>query len=404
MITVHQQPVDYSPAYNDLTYVVTSDNTAQDNFKFLCDVYVNSNKIATIPSSPHPDYATGIFNVSRFVSDYITNDIPIASTLGAERASNSFVVLQCKFGEQYGPASAIVNYPNLTLSSSVYPYAACLDELTFIDYNENTYRADEVFPGKFLTNKPRPHQIRKDQNDWLTIYSEITDAVRLIVCVTYDRDGNVIQTGAWNNTFNTIPSDSNRFIRFCSGYNINEIEGMVTGTQPLLDDNVYYYTLATYTGAIVQTSEMFTTYIKECETWHTPYTIHWQNQLGFFDSYRFTGFSTKNSNIERSEYKKTPGTYGANSFTRSKQDRGTKTYFTMSKDVWTMRSGVLTDEEVPWLLELIQSPEVYIEIDNELIAINIVKNNYEQITKEINEVPFLEVQVKYALDNYRQTS
>ena len=38
-MVINQSPPKFSPAYNEVVYVVHSDNTAQPNYKYICDHY-----------------------------------------------------------------------------------------------------------------------------------------------------------------------------------------------------------------------------------------------------------------------------------------------------------------------------------------------------------------------------
>lgn len=403
-ITIEQQPQRYTPAYNDMRYVVSSTNTAQDNFKYICDMYVNGTKVGRIERSPDPDFGVATFDVKRFIHPYITHDIDLTSTAGTETMENSYVVLLCKFGEQYGPSSGITTYADLTLSSSIYPWSASIGSLTFIDFNYMDYMADSTFIGSFLTNKPRPHRIYQDQNDWLAMYTRDDNELRVIGVVTYDSDGNVIQSAGWLNAYNTPTTvDNHRFIRFPSGYNMNDVASLSTGSQPILDDSVAYYTIYALDGGLARVSEIMTVNI-ECDLGATQrYTVYFLNALGAFDTFRFTQYTSKGIAVERKEYKQDVGTLSASAFTVAKTDRGYNSYFTKYGDTWTLRSDVLTDEETVWLEELVTSPEVYIEINGELIAVNVTTNNYDKVLRaDTNELKRLEIQVKFSQDNYRQ--
>ena len=41
-ITIQQSPQEYTPAYEEITYVVSGTNTDQDNYKYYADVVVLS--------------------------------------------------------------------------------------------------------------------------------------------------------------------------------------------------------------------------------------------------------------------------------------------------------------------------------------------------------------------------
>jgi len=106
-ITIRQQPQTFSPGYNELIYVVTSTNTAQANFKYVFDVYVDGTKVARELRQVHPTYSTGVIDVKRIVSPSILNNFASVTQDGITRNDTSFVTLQVKCGEQYGASTLL---------------------------------------------------------------------------------------------------------------------------------------------------------------------------------------------------------------------------------------------------------------------------------------------------------
>src|SRR3990167_1659342 len=80
-ITLQSSPATYSPAYNPIWAVVSSTNTAQANFQYVCDVYITGVTFAggatflrlTCPIDP--TYSRGIFNISPVLQRILTSDI-----------------------------------------------------------------------------------------------------------------------------------------------------------------------------------------------------------------------------------------------------------------------------------------------------------------------------------------
>jgi hypothetical protein len=66
-----------------------------------------------------------------------------------------------------------------------------------------------------------------------------------------------------------------------------------------------------------------------------------------------------------------------------------------------LRSDWVHDNNVEWLKELIYSPQVRININNVLIPVTIINNNYEEITKQPGTIPRLDLTIKLPPD-YRQ--
>ena len=59
-ITILANPKDFAPVYNKMEYLISSTNTAQTNFAYLVDIYINGSGTKTvrlrIPVRPSDQY------------------------------------------------------------------------------------------------------------------------------------------------------------------------------------------------------------------------------------------------------------------------------------------------------------------------------------------------------------
>jgi len=405
-ITIHQQLDEITPAYNEMVYVVSSTNVAEDNFKYVADVYIDgvNTKRLTVPANP--TYNNAVIDVHRIVETALSYDINIAETSGVTQAPETWCKVVVKFGEEYGlDSSGVTVYPDLTNSNTCYAFAGSLSEFDFIDYVDDNYILTDDAK-LFMTNAPRSNfKINTNQLMWLGGYTNITNDVDRLVAVTYDSSENIIDEYQITNQFDQASTDDNdRFLKFVAGWNLNDIPQaqLLTGTQPILTNSVYYYEIYTVNSGSVITSERFTIYLNDDCTPYESFELHFQNVFGFFDSFVFTSKSNTNVSIDRKEYKKQTGTIGATSFTTTKADRGYQNYFTSSNKKMTLRSRWITESEFAWLTELIESPQVFWNYNGELIAINVTNSEYE-LKKVANEnLIQVELQIKLSTNNYRQ--
>ncbi len=119
---------------------------------------------------------------------------------------------------------------------------------------------------------------------------------------------------------------------------------------------------------------------------YDDYRIHFLNKLGGFDSFTFNKLSRINEDIERKQYKKiygsTTGRWSINTY-----ERGAINYNTSIKDKITLNSDWITEAEATWLEQLVASPEIYWDNNDELWAINITNTSYEK-RKTVNDKIF----------------
>lgn len=401
-ITILQQPQLFSPVYNDLNFYVSSTNTGQSNFKYVFDTYVNGTMINRELRSPHPTYGTARFDPKRVISPSVLRDFLITDSDGVTKNTNSFVVIQVKCGEQYGPSSGLVTNTNLTNSNLIYAFAGSLAKLEFDRWDYTDYYGDAVHTGKFLTKRSRTyHAIKQSQNDWLSIYTNASGNLYTVVGETYDLAGNLLQNFDFTSPFQALSNTDDRFIKIAAGWNLNDITTLNSGAQPILSAGVGYFVLQITDGSSSAASELITTYIQQSCPYGDEYDIHFQNSLGFEETFRFTKWTSKQTQAEKKEYLKSNGTYSATAFTLDESDETNVNYFTKIDNRWILRSDWLNDNMVQWCKELIYSPQVRINIDGNLVPVTIETNNYDEITKKTGTIPKLDITIKLPSD-YRQ--
>src|SRR5436853_1651468 len=121
---ITQTPQKFSPAYNELIYVAHSDNTANLNYKYICDIYGadGTTRLARIKRIPQPD-GYGVFDLHRILENYISCDP--GDTSGISSNTKSYCAYIVKFGEEYGAAtSGPVQYLSLASDSRRYVFNA----------------------------------------------------------------------------------------------------------------------------------------------------------------------------------------------------------------------------------------------------------------------------------------
>ena len=114
-VTIERQPDNFQPVFNQNRWIVESNNTAQPNFEYICDVYVNagSTYIARLKRFPDAD-GYGDFDLSRVLSDYVSVTLADSGDNGFNLHRNHYVNYVLKFGEIYNGTT----YTNLTVTST----------------------------------------------------------------------------------------------------------------------------------------------------------------------------------------------------------------------------------------------------------------------------------------------
>jgi len=200
-ITIEDSPQIFSPAYNPMFSVVSSDNTAEDNFQYVCDLYITGQ---TFPGSSYlrlkaptnPDNGNGVFDVSRIVERYLSHDVG-NDIYGFQNSPNSILEYTLKFGEEYGPSSGITVYEDLTVDSARYAFNGVFDFIPFTIYDYTDYitgasdrKQLSTHPENFSGNTPAP--IRANENAWTSIMLQSSGDVKFAQIKTY-KENNTLQ-------------------------------------------------------------------------------------------------------------------------------------------------------------------------------------------------------------------
>ncbi len=176
-----------------------------------------------------------------------------------------------------------------------------------------------------------------------------------------------------------------------------------SGALPIIDSDVAYYEIYIYnTLAITKSSETKTFHLREdCKS--DLVRLIFLNKLGGWDSFNFYLVNNEMSEIERRMYKQNPNRLdGSGNYTYSKSDREKIQYYTKTTPKKKVTSDWLTEAEDTWLLELVESPEIYLQSGSDLIAVANIDLTSHTKRKHVSEKLFnLEFNLEFGWDNYR---
>lgn len=397
-VTIQQQASVLTPAYNDAIYILSSNNTSQDNFKYVVDIYVGGVKVDRMLIPPHPTHLTGLANVAPLLESRVTKDILIGDDRILENTSSN-VEYTLKFGEAYGTTGTTI-YADLTVLTGKFMWNSVFDYEDYCVYSSGDYVSSSGSPTNFLTNKPSSGDVMTDDNAWL-YFNDFALKSSYVKVTT--RNSSLATIGTWNIANNIT---TKRFLRVPSGpANLNIIPNgqLSSGSQPIIVGTEYDYHLQAFdTANNAITNKYYYTLVTNCSR-YTKKRFQFLNKLGGYDFFDFTLVSKDLVDIERSTYKKNLGSYAsANSYTYSPKDRAITTFHTQVKDKLSIQSDWVRESVMAWLEELITSPDVLYDDGTYLIPVNITNTTFEK-KKEVNEKLFnLSIEYTLSYDRSRQ--
>lgn len=359
-MTITDSPANYDSVHDDLIYTVfdthAEDPVTYPNYKYIAQIYVNGDLIATLRKVPNPVTNIGIFNIAQAVRSYLMATFTPTSNLQSfELGVDQFYIeLQVKFGEEYSYTSTY----EIVSSATIKVYN-----------NYNTRPGNNtlfLFADNVISNVPTTIKVYPGQEfafiGWLpTTTGAIDIDVTTSLGGTYSTS--VTPSAAFNaQILNVAPAALNA-----------ASPGLITSADVWYDVDIED---ATYRVYLV------------CEPKYEVFDIHFLNQYGSYDSKLFNKVSRKVYNIQKSSFGVLPYTVdstGVVSYSNgSVYNESQHTYASLYTEKLTLNSDILTDSEYQWLYEMIVSTQVFVNVDGYLTPCNITDNNYEP-KKRIND-------------------
>jgi hypothetical protein len=407
-ITINSQPTGTLPVYNDLIYVVASDKTAQANFKYIADYYINGSVTKSFRESKpgDPVYGVAVFNPARVIENYLSGNFDLDLT-AVTRCTESILTLEVKFGEEYGlSSSGTTVYANLATSTTIPCYNGVFDWESWIDEKALsfvTYRSQSS-SSMFLSNSPAFKKVYTNEKEYVYAINRTSGDIYYFNVNTYDSAGAPLGSYRIDNPYQARSLYYDRMVRCPAGWNLNDISyTTLSGSAPILKSTVSYYEIycTNYAGTITIGLKRYTP-DTSCERF-TKYRLHFLNKLGGYDSFSFTKKSKFNSDIKRENFKANLGVLAsASTFTQSKSQRAVTQYATNINDKVSVTSDWITSGDVAWLEELVTSPDVYVEKNGSAIPIIITASSYDRQNGEDKKIFNLSIEFEYSYKRYRQ--
>jgi len=208
-----------------------------------------------------------------------------------------------------------------------------------------------------------------------------------------------------------IPSQdsSSRYFRIPVGtYDIGNIDptlytDSLLGTTPSTAlTGAASYTIHLEDNTNAQTSEKVTFNINETCSKYNEVRVHFLNRLGGYDAFNFYLKSIHQTDIKKDKYDQQHHDWTGFAYKYSKSSRGTTDYNVALSKKLTVNTDYLSEAESEWMEDLITSPSVYIEENNELIAVNLNQRNIVKKTSLNDKLMQYTFELSYSIKNRRQ--
>ena len=385
------QPIIFTAYDTETDNIYPNGDADVFKFKYVCDVYINSVKVARIKQNPNSNNV-GIFDISRIVNSYLyptlvnqgitTNSIhtlPLGDTADPFSQNNSTLEsVICKFGTEQ--ATSATASPTLTADRLVESTRYALQVSVPYTAGVNYAFGDFIVNGstkRFLTNMPdytiQGQSIPVSNNEWRTmaflndsatcqinrLYVQIFNSAGVKLNSSNDYFENTNANGGANPS-SEVNTDPERLIYVGVGVKNLNTQSLHTDMRISGHATASYYEVFGANGSAAQKTTKYRFNLTGNDCKYPMIQLAWLNRLGQWDYFTLNKKSSRSLNIKRTSMEKTLGTYNATTYAENSFDRGTETLSTEAKYKETANTDYLTELQAEWIESLFTSKNVYL--------------------------------------------
>jgi len=421
-ISIIQDLPTTSPAYNEMVVVVEQTTPAllnEDNYKFVFEIYIALSG-TPIRFNVYPDIdnpTLGKLDVHKVLEPYVKSFLGDQIITGAAigTADQSLNFFRIEYGWSYIDSSGVYQETlNDLTGSDKYFWEGVFDWYDFVDeINEptpfNTYLCNTTngTSAEFLTNK-KTKKVTLTDNGFTQALTDVPSDIDYMEVKTYDSSNVLISTFQIATSVSPASFAARNISLRSAPQSLNDYTGaFLAGAQPIITASVAYYTIQLFETTPTAVSEILTFELQEgCR--YDIQRLHFHNKLGGFDAFNFTKASKKTTDINRKTYKTTPSRLSGSGYAYSYKDKANITYYVSKQETMKLTSDWLTDEEHEWLLELVASPEIYLETVNAKGDVQykpiekVNQKSYVELNGNLDKLFNLEIEITFSQLDYTQ--
>lgn len=409
-VTITQSPDKFTPSDNPIVYAFKQPLTVSGNTKynvsFVVKAFVNGAEIGTFEVFPELTTSDhfGKIDLSDKVRAYISNHS--VSAVGGSLLvpflydTQNYVETYITIQEKYSTVSTTPPTTQIavTTSSNTIAFKGSLSRNEFKSWDYTLYKKGGLGK-KFLTDK-------KFNTFGSAVYYSINEKKGDTTILSYFDNSDLDTPTSYNVVFTyLVPSGNVTQTNLFDSGNQGYISAVRFNLQEQLD--LSHITQATYdncTGVIIEVKNLSNvgimgvysiTFSNAC--FDKGANLLWLNKYGSYDNYRFTYNSRYKANIESKSFSKRQGewnsltnTYNVNNNTFGKID-----YLKSITKQLELSSDWLDETTQSWLVQLYESPLVYLnestDVENVVItdsAYQIKQSEHDELFNEVVNIEF----------------
>ena len=382
-----------TPVYNKMLFKVSGSLTSGANYRYVCDVKnaAGTTTLARLKCDKLPTTNYGFFDVSRVVDTLIAPTAPTLTQTAFVDHAGYYAGYRLDFMEEYGNTPVVYTGTVTTVSGRI-AFAGNLEQRELVSWSGGVY-----FPsGAIVTGVTKPlttpttRTVYPEGYGWLSIGQFAFGVDRVLVQY-------------FNATGATYVRQFEVDASLVSGYNVirfgvgpMNLKSLTSGQCADGNPGSYlfqgnpgdYYEVSFGKGPNFSIKQRYV--IGQCQRFNSQ-PVHFINKYGGIDSYTFTLKNRKRADIKRETFGYNTDVYATNTYD--------KVYAGEFGYVYQLNSDWLTDAESEWLIEMVRSSQVWLELDGQLVEAIVNANTYQFVTRRNDRLTQLQIEIAVAYKN-----
>lgn len=389
-VTFTQTPTTPNGTQSTIIYGVNNLTNAPQA-KYVCDIYEsgNSTKLVRI-KQPANNSGYGVFEITNVLHDYTDYDQPWTTSTIVNSQNSNTKTFSIEFGEEFGTSLTSSLYVSASqITDELVMYPAVTDPIDGFNWDSGSYFTD------FLSNSPINLYVRPEDYGTLSKMNIVGSNISSYDIIVFDENQNTIASKTITNTYGT----TNEF---------DKLVHLPTGPQNFKDDA----TLSILTGSNWHAYGVYTTPSRGARIYYrldncieeNGTQFAFINRLGVYDYYTATLTKTETESYAQDTYEQTFVDFSTTTGTipYNKSRRGTTVYNKTIDSLFTAQTDWLNQEQADWLVELFQSPSVYVKYGDGFIPVIITNTETTKKTNPRGQKLFT-YKIEYKLANPRKS-
>jgi hypothetical protein len=423
-ITIQDQPSAnvFQSVGNPIELLISSNNTAQPNFKFYVSIYYEPSGVNTLLAVLKydliPSTTQALVNISQIASSKIAENIINlrTSASGIKNETLKFHRVNVICQDYYGTIPAVVASGSATSNTLLY-FNGALKYQGWVNDDLDLYKIASASLANTLTQKILTGfdngipTLQTTVNASLATYFKGSNNIRKIKSSQLAQLSYLWQgTGGTNSKVSLFAYKTDLSASITVVPSLASVQGLQSlnfgsaalialgGTMAGLNSTYTFLSLAVTNN----TYQLTQTYLFEIE-WtdcsrFESYEIHWLNRYGGWDSWVFNKRSRHTTEIERQSYNPTFLPISGSSIVRNSYDITGKNFIVSTKESYIVNSDNLKQWELEGLEDLITSPMVYWKSANGFVNISVKDPNvFEHKTNTVDKL--FNLSFSFEIDN-----